>query len=93
MNVASPALLVATVVVPVSEAPAGARVATTFIPACNTALPPPSRTCTDGCWASVPPVCTVFDGWVVIVSCAGAPATRLITTDVAFRLPDEKPMV
>src|SRR5687767_4183620 len=57
-KVATPAASVATVNVPVSDAPAPMDTET-FTPAWLTALPPPSRSCTAGGVASVLPLATV----------------------------------
>ena len=59
-----PDALVATVMVPIRLTPAGdpVIVAVTFIPACGTGLPAPSRSWRIGCWAKATPLWAATEG-------------------------------
>src|SRR2546426_11470077 len=47
--------------------------AVTVTPLWLTGLPPASRSCTTGCWATATPLCAVADGCVVIVTWVAVP--------------------
>jgi hypothetical protein len=93
VKVATPDPLVATVVVPVRDAPP--PIATlTLTPAWLTAFPETSCSWTAGAVASALPLATVADGCVAITSRVAAPAPSRIGPDVTLGTPlDEKSSV
>src|SRR2546430_260236 len=78
LNVAAPLPTVVAVAC-LSVAPAGpeAITAVTGTPAPPAGLPAPSRTWSTGCGVNAAPLAAVAGGWVVIVSCAAAPAVAI----------------
>ena len=76
-----PAASLARLAVPPSVPPPLAIAADTAMPACATALPAESRTCSTGCCDSTAPLATDPDGCTVMVSCAGAPAVTVTPAD------------
>src|SRR5438128_12701497 len=78
LNVAAPLASVVAVAL-LSVAPAGpeAITAVTGTPAPPTGFPAASRTWITGCGVNAAPLAAVAGGWVVIVSCAAAPAVAI----------------
>src|SRR5438128_11545364 len=78
LNVAAPLATVVAVAL-LNVAPAGpeAITAVTGTPAPPAGLPAPSRTWSTGCGVNAAPLVAVGEGWVVIVSCAAAPAAAV----------------
>ena len=62
------------------------RVAVTLV-ASGAGFPPASVICTAGCCARVLPLATVAEGWVVMLTSAGAPAVRVTPVEVADASP------
>ena len=82
VNIAAPAALVSTVVVPPSAPPPVAMETVTPTPAWFTALPTPSRSWMIGCWANATPLVAAAEGCVVMVSWVAPPAVTVIVPEV-----------
>ena len=82
VKLAAPLPFVVAVSVPPRVPPPVAIAAVTVTWAWLTALPLASRSCTTGCWANATPLCADADGWVVMVSCVGPPASSVIVPEV-----------
>ena len=85
---ATPAALVSTVSVPASTPPAPvAMVTLTATPACGTAFPAPSRTCSTGAGESATPLCAVVGGGTSRVSAVPLPAASAMALEVTGATP------